>query len=989
MAVGALLTAVQPIWDVLVFITKTAAKAFRRRNADEEYRIRQRQGFARFVVTRLEELASKEDWRDDRFAELEAEVEVEGRERVIRWLRFSPYRHVALRREKSLSKGLTRTTDSLVILEGEPGCGKSVALRHLAERLARRARDAKSATSLIPLYINLKEFRPLSRPVDGSAVRDFIIESLTRTHDRDVEHFLDDEFDRGMRDGTWLLLLDSFDEIPDVLSSTESDNAVAEYARAINDFLSGMRTSRAIIASREFRGPVSFRVPRFRIVALTTRQQGDLINRSGLKPAAQESVHEGISVAEPELRQMARNPMFLGLICEYMRATGTFPPSSHAAYDAYLEQRLTRDADRIRQRYGVGPDLVRAVAEETAFCMTDTERLGLSPARAELRTALAASGRVSVGLLDKVLDALEYTKLGRAADAPAGSGAAHFTFAHRRFQEYFATRVVLRAPDRVPVGPLLSNGRWRETAVTILQTQPQEDIAPLLDEAARLLGPLAAEATANAPDAGASGFGWPPGALHLLQLLDAGLGRVPDNLSSDVRDDCGRLLRAAWEQGRRHDQKWAVSVALVADRETALWLTEQAFKSGSVYLGGAAYAVVSRMADPPPALYTGVRQTLLNIAASGELKAERVTLKAQISRLPDPGPFQRVLRLLSLAPAIDLLLALLVTVLSAFVTPWFLLIDAIVLPVALREFPRALSRSQVHWGESDEDGSPLAGFFEINGLRGLLILGTVASPLNFSYLTGPLPSETWKDPLFVLLVAVLACFALWPWSVAASARSGRVPVPASWPVLPIYVLARSSREITARIREDIEGIAVVGGALACLAGVGWGIYMLWEHITAARWVLISLGGLLGLAILSAGAFGAIQGASNFLETRRLKRTLRKFPAGDRFGTGELLRLLGDVRASSSATVLLMFACRCDLVGSSGLARAISDLGAWAEAGGDPVNLGPEVADWIAASGEDARTAVRGVSGTVLDTMARAVEQAELERQQVEEARPGR
>src|SRR5205807_5225919 len=122
----------------------------------------------------------------------------------------------------------------------------------------------------------------------------------------------------------------------------------------------GMRTSRAIIASREFRGPVSFRVPRFRIVALTTRQQADLIERSGLQPAVQERVHEGISVADPEPRQMARNPMFLGLSCEYMRAAGAFPPSSHAAYDTYLEQRLTRDAERIRQRYGVGPDLVRA-----------------------------------------------------------------------------------------------------------------------------------------------------------------------------------------------------------------------------------------------------------------------------------------------------------------------------------------------------------------------------------------------------------------------------------------------------------------------------------------------------------------------------------------------------------------------------------------------------------------------------------------------------
>ena len=104
-----------------------------------------------------------------------------------------------------------------MILEGEPGSGKSVALRHLADRLAREAERSRSTTSLIPLYVNLKEFRPLQRPVDSQSVRDFVFESLTRANDRDVEQFLEDEFDRGMREGSWLLLLDSFDEIPDVL----------------------------------------------------------------------------------------------------------------------------------------------------------------------------------------------------------------------------------------------------------------------------------------------------------------------------------------------------------------------------------------------------------------------------------------------------------------------------------------------------------------------------------------------------------------------------------------------------------------------------------------------------------------------------------------------------------------------------------------------------------------------------------------------------
>jgi len=637
-ALAAAITKLQPLVKPVAFLGRLVMRFSKHLSAEDEHRVTQRQRFAGHVTAQLNALAVKEDWRDERFAELEAEVEIEGHERIIRWLRRSPSRSVSLRREKSLSKGLARTTDNLVILEGEPGCGKSVALRHLAERLAGEAKNSRSATSVIPLYVNLKEFRAAQRPVDGRAVRDFIFESLTRSNDRDVEQFLEDEFDRGMREGTWLLLLDSFDEIPDVLSSIESDKAVEEYALAINDFLSGMRTSRAIVASREFRGPKSFRVPRFRIVALTAKQQNDLIKRSGLKPDQQGTVHAGLAVADPELQQMAKNPMFLGLVCEYVRGAGAFPPNSHSAYDSYLERRLWRDAEIVQSRYGVGPDALRAIAEEIAFCMTDTEGLGLSPSRAELHSALMPPGRLSAPLLFKVLDALEYTKLGRAAEQPGGDDLQHFTFAHRRVQEYFATKVVLRAPDRVSVHDLVTNGRWRETAVTILQTQPPDATISLLDEAGRLLAQMV-EAVSMEPGYGElQPFAWPAGCLHILQLLEAGLGRAPDNIPAEIRNGVGRLLRAVWERGRRHDRKLATSVSLVADRETTIWLLDSAFLSGSVYLAGAAYACVSRLSHPPGSMYRGVRETLVEIAASGQLRRDRVPLKAQISRLPDPAP---------------------------------------------------------------------------------------------------------------------------------------------------------------------------------------------------------------------------------------------------------------------------------------------------------------------------------------------------------------
>jgi hypothetical protein len=969
-AVAALVKTVEPLGQLAVFLGRPVQRLFKRPGADEQFRVRQRQGFARHVAAQLNALAVKEDWRDDRFAELEAEVEVEGRERIVRWLRHSPSRNVSLRREKSLSRGLARTTDNLVILEGEPGSGKSVALRHLAEQLAREAQNSRSVTSLIPLYVNLKEFRALQRPVDGRAVRDFVLESLTRSNDRDVEQFLEDEFDRGMRDGSWLLLLDSFDEIPDVLSSTESDNAVAEYALAINSFLSGMRSSRAIVASREFRGPKTFRVPRFTIVALTAKQQNDLIKRSGLKPDQQGTVHAGLAIADPELQQMAKNPMFLGLVCEYVRSAGTFPPNSHSAYDSYLEQRLLRDADRIRSRYGVGPDLVRAIAEEIAFCMADSEGLGLSPGRLELRSALVAAGRLSAALLDKVLDALEYTKLGRAAEQPGGDGLPHFTFAHRRFQEYFATRVVLRAPDRVCVHDLVTNGRWRETAVTILQTQPPEATVGLLDESRRLLAPMVDAVTQQPGDGDPQPFAWPEGCMHILQLLDAGLGRAADNIPADLRGGVGRLLRAVWERGRRHDRKWAASVSLVADRETTIWLLERAFASGSIYLAGSAYAGVSRLPDPPDSLYRGVRQTLVDITASGQLSRDRVALKAQISRLPSPAPLLRVLRLLSAAQAIYLLIGAVILAADAGLLPRALAFDLPLLLLAAPAFPMWLSRRA--------DYRETSGMVGVIARRPILTLISLGSGLAVFAVSVLLLIFSHTAPR-ALICAITLYFVAWPICVGDACTDDYATRIAAWPCIPIYTFCRSIDVKSLLQWKRFTGLVVATLSLIAAFSLMILITYAWDHSIYVRVPLIVLGSALAALVGGAISTGFVDDLRNRRhDTGVISELARR---GRDIDASTLLNALGSVRTARGARSVLDCACGVDLARYPATLLILSDLGAVIESENpETAALGPEVKEWLQAASKRARKALSGAGNSMLDRIARVVERAEMERQ---------
>ena len=142
--------------------------------------------------------------------------------------------------------------------------------------------------------------------------------------------------------------------------------------------------------------------------------------------------------------------MFLNLICDYMnkQQTPDFPRHIHVVFEEYIQKRLMRDQERLLKKFNTDIAEVRIAAEKLAFCMTADRGLGLGPklqatqrCRIKTRTYLGERYETLIG-------ALEYLKLARIEENIA-DGYRTFTFAHRRFQEYFATTVVLREPERV------------------------------------------------------------------------------------------------------------------------------------------------------------------------------------------------------------------------------------------------------------------------------------------------------------------------------------------------------------------------------------------------------------------------------------------------------------------------------------------------------------------------------------------------------------
>jgi len=639
-------------------------------NKEEARRSSRRRKFADHIESELRRLNNLEAWSDFRFTELEAEVDAEGRRRLFGVLPSFYRTGNTLRRERSLSRALKLSEERLIIVEGEPGSGKSVALRHVASLLAARAMKSRSTKSLIPIYVNLKEIeRKAGDVIDSNLVEAFVLKVLNRVNNRDVEEFLDEEFHKGLQGGTWFFLFDSFDEIPEILSSTEADKSIREYASAISDFLHGLNECRGIIASRFFHGPKQFGWPRFRVLPLTTNRQLELIKRADLSTKAEGELIGQLGTAGYDIRTMAGNPMFLGLLCEHMRSGYAFPENSHTVLKTYIDSRLSRDKDRLFRRYRLQPDELRAAAEAAAFCMAADPGLGLSPTREDIK---AAAQKLQVKIsknFDKVLDAITFLKLARADTSTTTDKSEQFTFAHRRFQEYFSTAVVLREPDRVTPTQLLLDARWRETAVVMCQTQPPETLSALIAEVEASITSFAEVIRSYSDDrklgsdkegegvqeinAATSRFQWPAQALHVLGLLQEGFGRRLDVLSPQLRTNIGEVLTIASDLGTTADQKWALDVSATAPTEVFTELLRRAFRNRSQLIKDSAYRQIARLAEIPPDLAYRIRATLCLMALTGRLRKEKTATYAHLLRLNRPADFLGALRLLLWFPIID------------------------------------------------------------------------------------------------------------------------------------------------------------------------------------------------------------------------------------------------------------------------------------------------------------------------------------------------
>ena len=488
----------------------------------------------------------------------------------------------------------------------------------------------------MPLYVNLKELPP--PPIGGLTadfIRDSVIENVRRG-DADTADFVRQNWKDYRERGIWFFLFDSFDEIPAVMHAPSGSPVIRQHAEAIRQFLAGMSDCRSCLASREFKGPDALTWQKFRILALSSERQEELIQNTFLEPKQKQIVRQHLASQTTTLRN---NPLFLTLLCRYVKQTSKPPVNDHDLLEQHIDFLAARDEDHTIRRYQLTPQQMLDGATQLAVLFAENTLVSLAPTLDMIKASWPVSETVGGGL-ENLIAALVDVKIGRSDVREARAGDRRFTFAHRRYQETLFVRFLAQRPDHLLPQQLLTDLRWREYTVTLLQTQPSATILPLLNEAAGLLPQWAKEQihTQILPEFGGHlhYYQWESApALDLLRLIQEGMGRrlqdVPELLSSAVES----FLGPRWRDGDWFDRSMVLELGALLPQALLQGRLAVAVKEGGIDVQNAAFQQIVSIRNLSPEVTEWVQQRISDEVLAAKQRVDLLKLEALSARLPD------------------------------------------------------------------------------------------------------------------------------------------------------------------------------------------------------------------------------------------------------------------------------------------------------------------------------------------------------------------
>jgi hypothetical protein len=404
----------------------------------------------RDILVRIDK---ESNWSPNFYTELEAEVEI-----------VSMLGQQGQRRVTDLQKAMRAHNDTQAFLIlGDPGAGKSVALR----KLARDMLDEAGSTGRIPIYVNLREWLPKAGRREGAwseqnpptmaQLEAFVIESIKSGGDVFTEEFVDLHFRALWKHGRLYFLFDSFDEIPELLDVNEESWLLDALSSLLSRFINTNPLSRGVLASRVFRRPTQAYLAQ-QVLEIRPLSEDRIAQALTRFQGFSKELRDQLFRIRSDLVPIARNPFLMTLLGEWVNTHRNLPQTQLQLYESYLSARLDKCKDRLAKT-GLTQAMVLAGAGKIASFVFNSPEYGLEA------PVQVIDAQVGVNHSGAIMDVLSYARIARVSTTEEKS----FAFVHRRFLEYFVTTEFLAQPERLPEDHIPTDSRGRDAMVLYAQ----------------------------------------------------------------------------------------------------------------------------------------------------------------------------------------------------------------------------------------------------------------------------------------------------------------------------------------------------------------------------------------------------------------------------------------------------------------------------------------------------------------------------------------
>jgi hypothetical protein len=297
----------------------------------------------------------------------------------------------------------------------------------------------------------------------------FVIERLKNIGDVFTEEFVDQCFHKLWQHGRLFFLFDSFDEIPELLDSSEESWLIESLSTLFTRFIASSPQSRGILASRMFRRPTSAYLAE-KVLEIRPLTEESIINALSRHPEFTEAIKLKLFRDRPDLVPVARNPLLASLLGEWVQTHRDLPAHQADLYRDYLLNRLKQCSARIETK-GLSIQQVLDIAQGIAWFVFESPAYGLE-APVQVLTDQTISPHT-----DAVIDILSYARVARVTTMEPKS----FAFSHRRFLEYFVTTKLLSTPDRLPTEHIPTDSRGRDALTLYAQVCDEQSASQLAE----------------------------------------------------------------------------------------------------------------------------------------------------------------------------------------------------------------------------------------------------------------------------------------------------------------------------------------------------------------------------------------------------------------------------------------------------------------------------------------------------------------------------